>query len=82
VGVIPEKPSRNFTCPLGMPRGLKCLLYMLNVIVSSTKVDLCFLLCFLFFFFLFSFFLFFFFFFSFFFFFFAKGLTKCKFEGI
>jgi hypothetical protein len=46
--VIPGKPSRNFTRPLGMPRGLKGLLYMLNAIVSLTKLDLCFLflLCF------------------------------------
>jgi hypothetical protein len=43
VGVIPEKPSRDFTCPLGMPRGLKGLLHTLNAIVSPTKVDLCFL---------------------------------------
>jgi hypothetical protein len=48
VGVIPGKPSRDFTRPLGMPRGLKGLLHMLNAIVSPTKVDLCFLfsLCF------------------------------------
>jgi hypothetical protein len=48
VGIIPGKPSRDFTRPLGMPRGLKGLLHMLNAIVSPTKVDLCFLfsLCF------------------------------------
>jgi hypothetical protein len=48
VGVIPGKPSRDFTRPLGMPRGLKGLLHTLNAIVSPTKVDLCllFLLCF------------------------------------
>jgi hypothetical protein len=41
--VIPGKPSQDFTRPLGMPRGLKGLLYMLNAIVSLTKLDLCFL---------------------------------------
>jgi hypothetical protein len=48
VGVIPGKPSRVFTRPLGMPRGLKGLLHMLNAIVSLTKADLCLLfpLCF------------------------------------
>jgi hypothetical protein len=48
VGVIPEKPSRDFTRPLEIPRGLKGLLHTLNAIVSLTKVDLCFLfsLCF------------------------------------
>jgi hypothetical protein len=48
VGVIPGKPSRDFTRPLGMPRGLKGLLHTLNAIVSPTKADLCFLflLCF------------------------------------
>jgi hypothetical protein len=48
MGVIPGKPSRNFTHPLRMPRGLKGLLHTLNAIVSFTKVDLCFLfsLCF------------------------------------
>jgi hypothetical protein len=46
--IIAGKPSRDFTCPLGMPRGLKDLLHMLNGIVSPTKADLCFLflLCF------------------------------------
>jgi hypothetical protein len=29
-GSIPKKPSRDFTCPLGTPRGLKSLLHMLN----------------------------------------------------
>jgi hypothetical protein len=50
VGVIPRKPSRDFIRPLGMPRGLKGLLNMLNAIVSPTKVDLCLLfsLCFYF----------------------------------
>jgi hypothetical protein len=48
VGVIPGKPSRDFTRPLGMPRGLEGLLHMLNAIVSPMKGDLCFLflLCF------------------------------------
>jgi hypothetical protein len=48
VGVIPRKPTRDFTRPLGMPRGLKGLLHMQNAIVSPMKVDLCFLflLCF------------------------------------
>jgi hypothetical protein len=32
VGIIAGKPSRNFTRPLGMPRGLKGLLHMLNAI--------------------------------------------------
>jgi hypothetical protein len=41
VGIIPVKPSRDFTHPLGMPRGLKGLLHMLNAIVSPTKEDLC-----------------------------------------
>jgi hypothetical protein len=41
VGIIPVKPSRDFTRPLEMPRGLKGLLHMLNAIVSSTKEDLC-----------------------------------------
>jgi hypothetical protein len=39
VGIIHIKPSRDFTCPLGIPRGLKDLLHMLNVIVSPTKED-------------------------------------------
>ena len=48
VGIIPVKPSRDFTRPLGMPRGLKGLLHMLNAIVSPTKEDLYFLLSFYF----------------------------------
>jgi hypothetical protein len=48
VGVIVGKPSRNFTRPLGMPRGLKGLLHTLNAIVYPTTVDLCFLLSFCF----------------------------------
>jgi len=31
VGIIPSKPSRDFTRPLGSPWGLKGLLHMLNV---------------------------------------------------
>jgi hypothetical protein len=49
VGVIPEKPSRDFTRPLGMPSGLKGLLHTPNAIISPMKADLCFLffiLCF------------------------------------
>jgi hypothetical protein len=48
VGIIAGKPSQDFTHPLGMLRGLKGLLHMLNAIVSPTKADLCFLffLCF------------------------------------
>jgi hypothetical protein len=41
VGIIPVKPLRDFTRPLGMPRGLKGLLHMLNAIISPTKKDLC-----------------------------------------
>jgi len=37
VGIIPDKPSRDFTRPLGSPRGLKGLLHMLNAIVHPTK---------------------------------------------
>ena len=48
VGVIAGKPSRDFTRSLGMPRGLKGLLHMLNAIVSPTTMDLCFLLLFCF----------------------------------
>ena len=39
VGIIDSKPSRDFICPLGMPKGLKGLLYMLNAIISSTTAD-------------------------------------------
>jgi hypothetical protein len=46
VGIIPGKPSRDFTRPLGSPRGLKGLFHTLNAIVSSTKEDLCFKLSF------------------------------------
>jgi hypothetical protein len=44
VGIISGKPLRDFTRPLGSPRGLKGLLHTLNAIVSPTKADLCFLL--------------------------------------
>jgi hypothetical protein len=37
VGIIPDKPSRDFTRPLGSPRGLKGLLHTLNAIVYPTK---------------------------------------------
>jgi len=33
VGIIPGKPSQDFTRPLGNPRGLKGLLHRLNAIV-------------------------------------------------
>jgi hypothetical protein len=44
VGIIYGKLSRDFTRPLGNPRGLKGLLHMLNAIVSLTTAELCFLL--------------------------------------
>jgi hypothetical protein len=37
VGIIPKKPSRDFTRPLGSPRGLKGLFHTLNAIVHPTK---------------------------------------------
>jgi hypothetical protein len=37
VGIIPDKPSQDFTRPLGNPRGLKGLLHKLNAIVHPTK---------------------------------------------
>jgi hypothetical protein len=40
--IIASKLSQDFTRPLGMPRGLKGLLHVLNV-VSPMKADLCFL---------------------------------------
>ena len=48
--IIADKPSRDFTHPLGMPKGLKGLLHMLNAIVSPMIADLCFLffMCFAF----------------------------------
>jgi hypothetical protein len=48
VGIIFGKSSRDFTRPLGSPRGLKGLLHTLNAIVSPTKDDLCFVLLFYF----------------------------------
>jgi hypothetical protein len=50
VGIIAGKPSRDFTRPLGIPKGLKGLLHMLNAIISPMTADLCFLslMCFLF----------------------------------
>jgi hypothetical protein len=44
VGIISVKLSRDFTRPLGSPKGLKGLLHMLNAIVSPTTANLCFLL--------------------------------------
>jgi hypothetical protein len=44
VGIILEKPSRDFTYPQGSPRGLKGLLQMLNAIVSPMTTGLCFVL--------------------------------------
>jgi hypothetical protein len=37
VGIIPDKPSRDFTHPLGMPRGLEDLLHPLNAIIHPMK---------------------------------------------
>jgi hypothetical protein len=48
VGIIPVKPSRYFTHLLGMLRGLKGLLHMLNAIICPTTEDLCLLLSFYF----------------------------------
>jgi hypothetical protein len=48
VGIIPGKPSRDFTHSLKSPSGLKGLLHMLNAIVSPMKEDLCFMLSFYF----------------------------------
>jgi hypothetical protein len=39
VGIISVKPSRDFTRPLGSPRGLKGLLHSLNAIVHPTKEE-------------------------------------------
>jgi len=33
VSIIPGKPPRDFTRLLGSPRGLKCLLHMLNAVM-------------------------------------------------
>jgi hypothetical protein len=41
VSVTAVKSSRDFTRPLGMLRGLKGLLHMLNAIISPTIADLC-----------------------------------------
>jgi hypothetical protein len=43
MGIIAGKPSQDFTRPLGMSRGLKGLLLMLNAIVPPMKADLYFL---------------------------------------
>jgi hypothetical protein len=43
VSIIVDKPSRDFTRPLGIPRGLKDFLHMLNATISPTTADLCFL---------------------------------------
>ena len=37
MGIISGKPSRDFTRALGMPRGSKGLLHMLNAIVLPRK---------------------------------------------
>jgi hypothetical protein len=37
MGIIHGKPSRDFTSPLGSPRGLKGLLHTLNAIVYPTR---------------------------------------------
>jgi hypothetical protein len=39
VGITSVKPSWDFTCPLGMPKGLKGLLHMLNAIAFPTKEE-------------------------------------------
>jgi hypothetical protein len=39
VGNISVKPSRDFTRPLGMPRGLKGLLHMPNATVFPTTKE-------------------------------------------
>jgi hypothetical protein len=48
VGIIAIKPVQDFTRPLGMRRGLKSLLHMLNAIVPPMIVDLYLLLSFCF----------------------------------
>jgi hypothetical protein len=40
VGITSISPSRDFTRPIGMPRGLKGLLHMLNAIVFPMKEEL------------------------------------------
>jgi hypothetical protein len=37
VGIIFDKPSQDFTHPVGNPMGLKGLLHTLNAIVHATK---------------------------------------------
>jgi hypothetical protein len=37
VGNIPDKPSQDFTRPLGSSMGLKGLLHTLNAIIHPTK---------------------------------------------
>jgi hypothetical protein len=39
VGITSIKPLRDFTRPLGMPRGLKGLLHTLNAIVFPTREE-------------------------------------------
>jgi hypothetical protein len=39
-----ENPHETSLIHLGIPRGLKGLLHMLNAIISPMKADLCFLL--------------------------------------
>jgi hypothetical protein len=43
VSIIHGKPSRDFTRPLGSPKGLKGLLHTLNAIVLPTKEGFIFL---------------------------------------
>jgi hypothetical protein len=40
VGIIPDKPSRDFTHPLGSPKGLKGLLHTLNRTSHERKIYL------------------------------------------
>jgi hypothetical protein len=37
MNIISGKPPRDFTRPLGMPRGLKGLLHQLNAVVHPMK---------------------------------------------
>jgi hypothetical protein len=43
VGIISGKPSRDSTRPLGIPRGLKGLLHMLNATVHPMKAGFIFM---------------------------------------
>jgi hypothetical protein len=52
VGIIPEKPSQDFTCPLGNSKRFKRLVAYAQCSRSPTKVDLCFCFICVFFFFL------------------------------